>query len=95
MFQKNKKQLLLPLKEKSNFRPLLIASVIGPFLALGCWILGYALIDKPSVTSIIGQTSVVFIVILSWLFLKEKITRLRVLSTIFVFIGVILATVNF
>ena len=95
LFQKNKKQLLLPLKEKSNFRPLLIASVIGPFLALGCWILGYALIDKPSVTSIIGQTSVIFIVILSWLFLKEKITRLRVLSTIFVFIGVILATVNF
>ena len=95
LFQKNRSQLLTPLKEKKNYKPLIIASVLGPFFALGCWILGYAFIDKPSVTSIISQTSVVFIVILSWLFLKEKLTQLRILSTVFVFIGVILATVNF
>ena len=95
LFQKNRNQLIVPLKEKKNYKPLIIASVLGPFFALGCWILGYAFISKPSVTSIIGQTSVVFIVILSWLFLKEKLTRLRILSTVFVFIGVILATVNF
>ena len=95
LFQKNKHQLLSPLKEKKNYKPLIIASVLGPFFALSCWILGYAFIEKPSVTSIITQTSVVFIVVLSWLFLKEKLTRLRIVSTIFVFIGVILATVNF
>ena len=93
-FQKDRYQLLKPLKDKNNYRPLIIASILGPFLALGCWILGYAFISKPSVASIIGQTSVIFIVILSWLFLKEKITRLRILSTIFVFIGVILVIVN-
>ena len=93
-FQKDRHQLLKPLKDKNNYRPLIIASILGPFLALGCWILGYAFISKPSVASIIGQTSVIFIVILSWLFLKEKITRLRILSTIFVFIGVILVIVN-
>ena len=94
LFQKNKHQLLSPLKEKSNYKPLIIASILGPFLALGCWILGYGFIEKPSVVSIIGQTSVVFIVILSWLFLKEKLTGLRILSTSFVFIGVILATIT-
>ena len=93
-FQKDRYQLLKPLKDKNNYRPLIIASILGPFLALGCWILGYAFISKPSVASIIGQTSVIFIVILSWLFLKEKITRLRILSTIFVFVGVILAVIN-
>ena len=93
-FQKDRHQLLKPLKDKNNYRPLIIASILGPFLALGCWILGYAFISKPSVASIIGQTSVIFIVILSWLFLKEKITRLRILSTIFVFVGVILAVIN-
>ena len=93
-FQKDRYQLLKPLKDKNNYRPLIIASILGPFLALGCWILGYAFLSKPSVASIIGQTSVIFIVILSWLFLKEKITRLRILSTIFVFIGVILVIVN-
>ena len=95
LFQKNKKSSLAPLKNKQNFNTLIIASILGPFLALGFWILGYAFIAKPSVVSIITQTSVVFIVLLSWLFLKEKLTRLRILSTFFVFIGVILATINF
>ena len=92
LLKKNKYDLIQPLKIKHNLRLLCIASFLGPFLALGFWILGYTFIEKPSVTSIIGQTSVVFIVILSWLFLKEKITKLRILSTTLVFIGVILAT---
>jgi len=94
LFQKNKTKLIEPIKMKKNYIPLLIASFIGPFLALGCWILGYAFIDKPSVASIVGQTSVIFIVLLSWLFLKENLTKLRVLSTICVFVGVVLITIN-
>ena len=94
LFQKNRYQLLQPLKNIHNYRPLIIASITGPFLALGFWILGYAFIDQPAVASIIGQTSVIFIVLLSGLFLKEKLTNLRIISTIFVFLGVILATVN-
>lgn len=94
LFQKNKSQLINPIKVKKNFIPLLIASFIGPFLALGCWILGYAFIEKPSVASIIGQTAVIFIVLLSWIFLKEQLTKLRIMSTILVFIGVVLATMN-
>jgi len=92
-FQKDRHQLLKPLKDKNNYRPLIIASIFGPFLALGCWILALSSLEA-STASIIGQTSVIFIVILSWLFLKEKITQLRILSTIFVFIGVILVIVN-
>tara|TARA_B110000263_G_scaffold89477_1_gene78193 strand:- start:4137 stop:5063 length:927 start_codon:yes stop_codon:yes gene_type:complete len=94
LFQKNKIKLIKPVKIKKNLIPLLIASFIGPFLALGCWILGYAFIDKPSIASIIGQTSVIFIVFLSWVFLKENLTKLRIISTICVFVGVILATIN-
>ena len=94
LFQKNKSQLIAPIKVQKNLIPLLIASFIGPFLALGCWILGYAFIEKPSVASIIGQTAVIFIVLLSWIFLKEQLTKLRIISTILVFIGVVLATMN-
>ena len=94
LFQKNKVQLIKPIKNKSNFIPLLIASFIGPFIALGCWILGYAFIDKPSVASIIGQTAVIFIVLLSWIYLKESLTKFRILSMICVFIGVVLTTIN-
>ena len=94
LFQKNKIQLIKPIKDKTNYIPLLIASIIGPFFALGFWILGYAFISKPSIASIISQTSVIFIVLLSWIFLKEKITFLRILSMICVFLGVILTALN-
>ena len=94
LLQKNKLKKISPLKLKQNYIPLIIASVIGPFLALGCWILGYAFIDKPSIASIIGQSAVIFIILLSWLFLKESLTKLRILSAILVFFGVILVSVN-
>ena len=94
LFQKNKIQLIKPIKDKTNYIPLLIASIIGPFFALGFWILGYAFISKPSIASIISQTSVIFIVLLSWIFLKEKLTSLRILSMICVFLGVILTALN-
>ena len=92
--QKNKIEKINPLLTKRNLIPLIIASIIGPFIALGCWILGYAFIDKPSITSIIGQSSVIFIILLSWIFLKEKLTRWRILSAVLVFIGVILVSLN-
>ena len=94
LLQKNKLKKITPLKLKQNYIPLIIASVIGPFLALGCWILGYAFIDKPSIASIIGQSAVIFIILLSWLFLKESLTKLRILSAVLVFFGVILVSVN-
>ena len=76
------------------FLQLIIASITGPFIALGFWILGYAFIDKPSIASIIGQSSVIFIILLSWFFLKESLTKLRILSAVLVFFGVILVSVN-
>ena len=94
LLQKNKLKKIKPLKLKQNHIPLIIASVIGPFFALGCWILGYAFIDKPSIASIIGQSSVIFIILLSWFFLKETLTKLRILSAVLVFFGVILVSVN-
>lgn len=94
LLQKNKLKKITPLKLKQNYIPLIIASVIGPFLALGCWILGYAFIDKPSIASIIGQSAVIFIILLSWFFLKESLTKLRILSAVLVFFGVILVSVN-
>tara|TARA_B100000609_G_C17205749_1_gene430839 strand:- start:1111 stop:2070 length:960 start_codon:yes stop_codon:yes gene_type:complete len=86
--QSNKQQLLIPLKKYKNIKILILASVLGPFLALAFWILGYAYIDKPSVASIISQMSVVFISILSWYFLNEKVSKIKILSVITAFIGV-------
>ena len=63
---------------------------MGTFLALSFWIIGYANITKPAIASILGQTSVIFIFILSALILKEKITSKRFVAITVAILGVLL-----
>ena len=90
MFQNDKILLIQPLKKSKNIKKVLIGSGLGTFLALGFWIIGYANIEHPPIASILGQTSVIFIILLSWLFLKERITSIRLISMLFALIGVCL-----
>ena len=90
LFQKNKLLLLSPLKDFKTSWKILLSSGLGTFVALSFWIVGYANIEKPPVASIIGQTAVIFIIILSYIFLKEKISKLRIISILFALSGVIL-----
>lgn len=91
LFQKNKILLLSPLKNIRIVWKIILSSGLGTYLALSFWILGYANIQKPPIASILGQTSAVFIIILSWIFLKEKISKLRLVSILFAGIGVYLS----
>ena len=90
LFQKNKLKLLRPLKNLHILWKIILSSGLGTFLALSFWILGYANIKEPPIASILGQTSTIFIIILSWLFLKEKISKLRIVSIVCAIIGVCL-----
>ena len=88
LFQKDKYVLLYPLKNLNVIKKISLGSFLGTFMALGFWILGYANINKPPIASILNQSAMIFIVIFSWLFLKENITKLRFLSIILAIIGV-------
>ena len=90
LFKKNKLIYLKPLKKSNMILKILIGSGLGTFIALSFWIIGYANIEKPPVASIIGQTSAIFIIILSYVFLKEKISKLRIISILFALSGVVL-----
>tara|TARA_B100001741_G_C16530535_1_gene589328 strand:- start:117 stop:1037 length:921 start_codon:yes stop_codon:yes gene_type:complete len=90
MFQKNKLILFKPLKKSKLSIKIIISSGLGTFIALSCWIIGYANIEHPPIASILGQTSVIFIILLSWIFLKEEITYLRVISMLCALLGVCL-----
>ena len=94
LFQKNKLAHLKPLKKSNMIIKIIISSGLGTFIALSFWIIGYANIEKPPVASIIGQTSVIFIIILSFVFLKEKISKIRIVSILCALCGVILITLK-
>ena len=93
-FQKNKLIQLQPLKKSSMIIKMIFSSGLGTFIALSFWIIGYANIEKPPIASIIGQTSVIFIIILSFIFLKEKISKMRIVSILFALCGVVLITLK-
>ena len=94
LFQKNKKNLLAPLKKSNVLWKIIISSGLGTFIALSFWIVGYTFIEKPPIASILGQTSVIFITILSYIILKEKVTRFRFLIMWVAIIGVLLITIK-
>ena len=75
-------------------KKILLSSGLGTFIALSFWIIGYANIDKPPVASIIGQTSVVFITVFAWIILKERISKLRIISMVIAMTGVFLITIK-
>ena len=94
MFKKNKPKLLIPLKNKSICLKIIIASGLGAFLALSFWIIGYANIQKPPVASILGQTSVLFIIVLSYFFLNEKISKTKLGAMSLAICGVLFIALN-
>ena len=95
LLQKNKYNLIKPLKKSQILWKIIISSGMGTFIALSFWIIGYAYIEKPPIASILGQTSVVFIALLAWLLLNEKISRIRIVSMGVAILGVILITLKF
>jgi drug/metabolite transporter (DMT)-like permease len=93
--QKNSYSELFTIKKKTKLLwKILLSSGLGTFIALSFWIVGYANIDKPPVASIIGQTSVIFIAFFSWLILKEKISKLRIITMLVAIMGVLLITIK-
>ena len=88
---KNTMKLLASIKQKTIIIKVITSSVFGTFMALGCWMMGQAYIEKLPLASILGQTALIFILIFSWIFLKEKITKIRIIASLFALLGVFLS----
>ena len=54
---------------------IIISSGLGTFIALSFWIVGYAHIEHPPIASLLGQTSVIFITVLSVVFVLRGNSR--------------------
>jgi drug/metabolite transporter (DMT)-like permease len=69
----------------------LSGSFVGTYLALIVWLAGMKYTEA-SVSSVLNQTSQIFIFILATIFLKEKITIRKALGISLAFAGIFLAT---
>ena len=80
---------------KKNFQKpqpwltIISASFLAAYLALIMWLAGYKLIDA-SVASILNQTNVVFIILLAWLMLGQRIGWRKIAGIILTIGGVLI-----
>jgi drug/metabolite transporter (DMT)-like permease len=91
--------LLLPSRKSifANFRPhgswkyMIPGTVIGSFLSLIFWIAGMKY-TQASTAAILNQTSSIHIIIMATIFLKEPLTRRKVIAAALAIAGIVLVT---
>ncbi len=78
--------LLKAMLPNRNWKFIIPGSILGPYLALGCWIAGfkYTLAGK---AAILNQLNVIFIFFFAWLFLKEPLTGRKTLGLALALVG--------
>jgi drug/metabolite transporter (DMT)-like permease len=86
--------ILRPMRSLRMLKLLVPASVLATYLSNVCWLGGMAL-TAASVASALNQMSTIFIFILAAVFLKERITPLKLAAVILAFAGAILVSVPF
>jgi len=75
-------------KGQHRWRHIVVASIVGSYLALLFWLGGFKYADA-SVASVLNETANIFIVLLAWLFLKEDLTKRKIAGAFLTFLGVV------
>lgn len=75
--------------ESHKWSTIIAASICGTYLAMIFWLAGFKYADA-SVASVLNETSSIFIVLLAWLFLKEAISKRKVVGVFTAFVGVVI-----
>jgi drug/metabolite transporter (DMT)-like permease len=77
------------LRPQPAWRFALPAGFFGMFLSMQLWVAGFKY-AKASIAAILNQTSTLFIVILAAIFLRERLTPMKVAAVVLGFIGSVL-----
>ena len=70
------------------WRIIIMASILGTYLAMFFWLAGFKYANA-SVASVLNETANIFIVLMAWLFLKESLTKRKIVGALITFTGVI------
>tara|TARA_B110000438_G_scaffold190577_1_gene182226 strand:- start:2545 stop:3441 length:897 start_codon:yes stop_codon:yes gene_type:complete len=90
----NRKQNILgALQDRTLWLPLIISSVLATYLGIAMWVMGMSM-TTASISSILNQTTSIFIMIFAWIFLGEPLTKRRILSIIVAMFGAYLVFIG-
>ena len=93
IFSPRRRLILGSLKSAGSFKFTLSGAIIGTYLAMIFWIAGMKF-TQASTAAALNQTSNIFIFILAGVFLKERITPLRILGIVLAVGGAILVSLG-
>lgn len=66
--------------------PMIVGSILGAYLAMLMWLTGFKYADA-SVAAILNQTSTIWVIVLSAMFLREPLTLHRIIGVLIAFSG--------
>lgn len=67
---------------------IVFASIAGSYLSLLFWLGGFKYADA-SVASVLNETANIFIVLMAWLFLRESLSKQKIVGVVLTFSGVL------
>jgi drug/metabolite transporter (DMT)-like permease len=88
-----RKHLLLGFYRRDTWRTMIPMAVLGPFLATLFWVGGFKYLTAGR-AAIYNQLSTVFIIVLAYLFLKERFTIRKAIGTVLALFGSILVAMH-
>jgi len=89
-----RRAIVKPLRSLKNVRLLVPASFLASYLSLVIW-MGGMKFTQASIAAALNQMSTIFIFILAAIFLKERITPLKLAAVVLAFAGAILVAIPF
>jgi drug/metabolite transporter (DMT)-like permease len=87
------KHLLVGFYRRDTWRTMIPMAILGPFLATLFWVGGFKYLTAGR-AAIYNQLSTVFIIVLAYLFLKERFTLRKAIGTVLALLGSVLVAMH-
>lgn len=88
-FHPDRKSVYAIFRPQPAWKWMFLGTFLGSYLSIISWLAGFKY-SQAGIAALLNQTSTVFIVVFAWLFLKEPMTRLKLLAVGMAFAGAII-----
>jgi drug/metabolite transporter (DMT)-like permease len=85
----DRRSLIATLKPNKTWKWMLPGTFFGSYISIITWLAGFKY-SQAGVAALLNQTSTVFIILFAWMFLKELMTRTKLLATVMAFAGALI-----